>query len=228
MKIVIESPEKIVLRMDKNHSLANSIRRSIEEIQTLAVDDVEFFRNDSALYDEFVAHRIGLIPLKTDKKMKEKTEITLKLKKSGPCAVYSSDLEGGAEIIYGNIPITLLEKAQEFEIVATARLGKGVEHAKHIPGLCFYRDLVEVNLKWQEIIDKSKSFVKEKKGNFWLVDLNEAEIEEITSRDEEAVKDSGEILLIIESFGQMKAKEILLEAIDVLNSNLSELEKSLK
>ncbi len=228
METIVESPEKIVVRIGKNNSLANAIRRSVEEVPVLAVDEVEFFKNDSALYDEFLSHRIGLIPLKTEKKMSSKTEILLKLKKSGPCKVYSSDLSGGAEIVFPRIPITLLEKGQELEVVATARLGRGIEHAKYVPGLCFYRELFEVSSKGEEVVAKSKGFVKEKKGSSWIADLNEAEVEEIEKIDKNAVKESEEILFIIESFGQMKAKDILTGAIDVLNANLSEIEKSLK
>jgi DNA-directed RNA polymerase alpha subunit len=66
MQLVEKTPEKIVLRGEISESLANTIRRSLAEVPTLAVDEVEIFKNDSALYDEVLAHRIGLIPLKTD------------------------------------------------------------------------------------------------------------------------------------------------------------------
>lgn len=76
--------------------------------------------------------------------MGEKTNIDLKLKKKGPCKVYSGDLRGGAKTVYENIPLTILEKDQEIELVATAKLGRGVEHAKHVPGLVYYRNVLEV------------------------------------------------------------------------------------
>ena len=47
----------------------NLIRRMIfDEVPTMAIEDVEFRKNDSALYDEMIALRLGLIPLKTDLK----------------------------------------------------------------------------------------------------------------------------------------------------------------
>ena len=46
---------------DSTDAFANLIRRScMDEVPTLAVEDVEFGDNSSALYDEVVAHRLGL------------------------------------------------------------------------------------------------------------------------------------------------------------------------
>src|SRR3989344_6431004 len=144
MSIVIDSPDKLVLRLTISESLANAVRRSLSEVPTLAIDEVEIFSNDSALYDEMLAHRLGLIPLKTEKGMNAKTKIEFKLSKKGPCTVYSEDLDGAADVIYGKIPITILGEDKKIELIATATLGVGKEHAKHLAGLCYYRHLLSV------------------------------------------------------------------------------------
>lgn len=231
MEVVKNSPEKFVVKMDANLPLANAIRRSVNEIPVLAIDEVEIYKNDSALYDEIIANRLGLIPLKTERGMSEKTKIEFKLMKKGPCTVYAEDLDGKGDIVYGKIPIVILEKEHKLELVATATLGKGIEHAKYIPGLCYYRHLLEVSssAKIDPLVENSKGLIKpEKKGNKWLCDLNDSVVKEIEGIDNDAVKDSEEILFVIESYGNIHAKDIFLKAMKALSNNLEEFEKAVK
>lgn len=230
MEIINNTPEKLIIRTEANESLFNALRRSLDEVPTLAIDEVEIFKNDSALYDEVLAHRIGLIPIETDKKISAKTEIEMKLSKVGPCWVYSGDFKGG-NVVHDKMPLTLLEEGQEIEIIATVRPGKGIEHAKYSPGLCYYRHLVSVkskNAKVDKIIEESRGLVKpQKKGDTWVCDLNDAQLEQV-EKAEGVVSDSDEVLMFIESFGQMEAKEILSKAVEALGENLDELEKAIK
>jgi len=128
-------------------SFANALRRiMISEVPTMAIEWVDFKKNDSAMYDEILAHRLGLIPLtynkKTYKLPEECREASVKdsqcyarliLKKKGPCVVYSGDLKSEDESvkpIFDKIPIVELLDDQELELVAYARLGYGREHIK--------------------------------------------------------------------------------------------------
>ena len=164
--------------------------------------------------------------------MSSKTKIDLKLSKTGPCTVYSSDLNGNADIVEGKIPLTILGEDHKLELVATATLGKGINHAKYIPGLCYYRHILEIksSLEIDKIVQNSKSGLIEpdKKSGKWICDVNESEADSISRIDKEAVKDSNELLLIIESYGNMPAKDIVIKSCEVLADNLDGFEKAIK
>lgn len=253
IKLISKEKNKISFVSDMSETLANAIRRSSQEIPILAIDEVEFFKNDSALYDEIIAHRLGLIPLITEKTFTErekcsckgkgciKCSVDLKIKIEGPCTVYSKDLKGKAEVVYEKIPITILDKDQELELVARARLGKGINHSKFSPGLVYYRNLAKIAvekdcdecLKCVEACPQKILFMKGKKADIkdiYKCDLCEACVEACKQHGKNCIKveKDNEIIFFIESWGQIEAKEIFIKSIEKINENLKELNKEIK
>ena len=70
MEIVFSSLDDTIARFTlsgASPAFANAFRRAmIGEVPTLAIEDVRIYDNTSALFDEMLAHRLGLIPIKTD------------------------------------------------------------------------------------------------------------------------------------------------------------------
>ena len=247
MKIVEKKDNRIGILIDGNESLANALRRSINEIPNVAIDEIEFYKNDSALYDEIIAHRLGLIPIisnrkldevKSDSKTSMKSEIKLSLKATGPCTVYAKELKGDGKAVHPDTPIVKLDKDQEIELVAYVRLGKGKEHAKFAPGYAYYRNTTNVKIKdaqkAQSLIEKMKSFLitqpkNIKAGETFTSFHDEDYIESFDKENKIFEAAQGEdIVFFVESWGQMKPSDILQEAVKAFDRNLKEVLKALK
>lgn len=224
--------DKLTFKMEIEESLANVIRRYVHQIPVVAVDTVEISRNDSPLYDETIAHRVGLIPLKQGKK-----EGTLKLKSNKEGFVYSGEFEGDVKIVYDKIPITLLSKGQEIELTATTKAGKGSDHSKFLPGLFVYRNVIEIALD-KDVAEKVKQISPETeikvKGNKAIVmDDKEREIcdicEGLSEKEgkEIELKFTKDLIISIESFGQMDSKDIFVKAIESLKKDLEDFSKKI-
>ena len=139
------STEKFLVK-GASIALMNSIRRSIlEDVPCLAIEDVTIYENDSVMFDEFLAHRLGMLPVKTDfKGYKKGDTVKLVLEKEGPCTVYSKDIKSTdpkIEVLDKNIPITRLSKGQKLKIEMNAVAMTGKEHAKWQPAVVGYREV---------------------------------------------------------------------------------------
>lgn len=236
MKLIEKKENQITFTAEIEESLANAIRRYVNQIPILAVDEVEISKNDSPLYDETIAHRIALIPLKIDKTIDEKTIAGLKLDVKKEGMIYSIELKGNAKVVYANIPITFLNKGQELKLIATAKMGKGKEHSKFSPGLIFYRNIVDVKIDKncpKEIIDACpQKILRFEKGKVVIkdsekCDMCEACMDLCKKKGKDLIKliPTKNLRITLESFGQLEVKDLFKKSIDILKKDLAEVSK---
>lgn len=150
----VEGNYTIVEFKDTHNSIVNAIRRTIlDDVPTFAIEDVEIVRNESPLYDETIAHRLGLIPLKTDLSSYEfrkegelgsaLNEVKMTLSQDEQGYVYSGSIKSDDPAIVPvdtQIPVTKLFESKSIELNAKAILGTGREHAKWAPAHAYLRE----------------------------------------------------------------------------------------
>jgi len=150
---------------DVNYSFVNSVRRSLlSMVPCLAIHEVDFhmgslgsyvdeesgeereYESISAMFNEIISHRIGMLPIPTDEKTVEafgdsidddgkQPDIMYSLHKQGPCTVYSGDLEpvsGDDSLVIpeSKVPIVKLGEGQAILVYAKAKMGNAKRHTK--------------------------------------------------------------------------------------------------
>ncbi len=139
LDVITKDSEKIALKL-KGVPLqyANALRRvCLNGVPIFAIDTVDIIENTSVLPDEGLAHRLGLIPLKTDLSKYNESDKILLVLDSGESeetrAVLSGELsseDDSVKPVSEKIPIVQLAPGQKIKIECYARLGRGTEHAK--------------------------------------------------------------------------------------------------
>lgn len=158
---------RLILR-ESFPAFANALRRAtLAEVPVMAIEDVIFVENNSVMFDEILAHRLGLIPLKTDLDAYvpreecdcksdlgcEKCTASFVLEAEATdqtTTVYSGDLKPASDVAptSDKIPIVKLAPGQKIRLEAYARLGRGSEHAKwQATSIAAYRYLPKVTLR---------------------------------------------------------------------------------
>lgn len=155
VEVIEKTNERIAVKFTNiPRDYVNSLRRlAISEVSTLAIDDVVILENSSVMHDEAVAHRLGLIPLRTDPGRFvlphecdckstlgcSKCRVLLVLDAEAnekSAAVASGELVSEDETVKPvskDIPIVVLAPNQKLKFEAYARLGTGKDHAKWQP-----------------------------------------------------------------------------------------------
>ncbi|MFC1733123.1 DNA-directed RNA polymerase subunit D, partial [candidate division KSB1 bacterium] len=236
----------------------NVLRRLIvSEVPTMAMEDIEFRKNSSVLYDEIVAHRLGLVPLKTDLKTYDMTEdckcngegcakctlkLTLKVSARSDQIVTSAEINSKdpkVVPVYTEVPIVKLLKGQQLEFEATARLGKGMEHIKWSPGHVYYKYKPVVDIIKQP--KNPEEFAKICPKNVFDAKSNKLTVNKDTLMSchlcgacvdlEPGViklnESDADFIFYIEPWGQLTVKQMVSEAFDIFDKKLDEFSEKL-
>ncbi|MBI4148306.1 DNA-directed RNA polymerase subunit D [Candidatus Woesearchaeota archaeon] len=244
---------------DANAVVANTLRRLImEHVPVMAIDEVEFHKNSSVLYDEIVAHRLGLLALKSDLESYNvksqcackgegcaRCQVTLSLKAKGPCTVYAGEMEckdPKIKPVHAKTPIVKLLKGQELEFIATARLGFGAEHVKWTSALAWYKHkpLITINEKKNSNPDACAQScpvdvygVKDgklavNKKNHLRCHLCMACVDVAANESVTVEKSPNEFVFYLEPWGQLSPQEIIETAVHSFQAMLKSMEEKLK
>ncbi|UCD03875.1 MAG: DNA-directed RNA polymerase subunit D [Candidatus Woesearchaeota archaeon] len=246
--LVDEDLEKTFVIEDANSAFVNEIKRAAaSQVPVMAIEDIFFIDNSSALYDEILAQRLGLIPLTTGKeyKLKEtckckgkgcalcRAKLTLKVK--GPKMVYASDLEAKdpkVKPIYPEMLIVELLEGQEIELEAHAILGIGEEHAKWSPCLAYYQKYPKITIDQKKV--SVKVALEHCPKDVFEVENKKLKVKNLLNcnlckscedRTNGAIKISGEAskyIFTIESWGQLPPQDILKQSVKIINSKIKD------
>jgi len=228
-------------------SFVNAIRRICTvEVPTMAIETVSIFKNDSALFDEVLAQKLGLVPLETyteafvlasecDCETNDcpSCSVSLILKEKGPKVVYSGDLSSTHEAVkpvYDTIPLLKLKEGEEVELEATANLGMGLEHAKWQPTVtCAYQyyplitvdENCEACMKCVEDCPRNVLHYDEKEKKIIITDIENCSMCKTCIRDCEqnaihVEAQEDKYIFKIETDGSLAPEDVLENACDIL------------
>ncbi len=235
-------------------AFANELRRIMfSETPTMAIEWVDFKKNDSVLNDEIVANRLGQVPLTFDKKAYNlpkdckcegkgcsNCQVKLTLKKKGPNMVYSGDLKSkdkDVQPVFDKIAITELFENQDMEFEATAQLGLGKEHVKWQGAVVGYKNKPEItigrDINVKECNDSCPVNVFDIKGSSLvaarpldcILCMKCVEVSDGKIKVE-AVKDS--FIFNVETASGISPEDLVTGSAEILEEKMKEFDKELK
>ena len=231
-------------------AFANGVRRAIlADVPTLSIDSVRVIENSSVMFDEQIALRLGLVPLTTPDDYRPDDTVTLAIDVEGPATAYSGDLvssDGQVQPAEENVPIIELKEGQRLELEADAALGRGKDHAKHQGGVAVgYRHLqrVEVDGETGEFEEEEaeiiRGVVEEGAAEHAEDDVENGDLVPAASFDNDLsgrypgkdleVEDvPNAFVFSVESDGSVPVDELVLKAVDTLESRANELEEAVQ
>ncbi|PQP94123.1 DNA-directed RNA polymerases II IV and V subunit 3 [Prunus yedoensis var. nudiflora] len=208
---------------DTDASVANALRRvMIAEVPTVAIDLVEIEINSSVLNDEFIAHRLGLIPLTSDRAMSMRFSLPFRpnprrhskdLLSSDHTVVPVdfSDSAGMESSEQKGIIIVKLRRGQELRLRAIARKGIGKDHAKWSPAATvtfMYEPDIRINEELMDMLtlDEKKAWVESSPTKVFDFD---PKTEKVVVVDPEAYTYDDEVIKKAEAMGKPGLVDII-------------------
>ncbi|RLJ09563.1 MAG: DNA-directed RNA polymerase subunit D [Candidatus Aenigmatarchaeota archaeon] len=254
IKIVSKTDEKITFVLSgATPAFANALRRiMVSEVPTMAIEWVDFYENNSVFFDEMIAHRLGLIPLRFDPDKFNFTDecvcngkgcpscqVVFVIDKTGPCMVYSGDMKSSnkdVQPIDPGFPIVELFPGQKLKLEAVAVLGRGKEHAKWQAANAayqYYPVLKTKDVKNPEKIKKKcpKGILSVKAGKLVLDDPIKCDLCRACAEQSEGVEIEGDptrFIFRVETVSGLKPEEIVSKAAEILGKKAEEFKKELK
>jgi DNA-directed RNA polymerase subunit D len=252
-------PKKAVMTVhDAEVYLLNTLRRiMLSEVPKLAIQDVIIYDNTSALFDEIISHRLGLIPIPTDLGLLSFRQdcvcegkgcpnctVRYTLSKEGAGMVYSGDLvpaEKSWAITEKKIPIVELFNDQRLILEVETVLGIAKNHAKWqlviAPGYRFMPTISFDPKRKDDVEDFiseiPKDLVTIKDNTLVLSDVTKLPVLESYIETERVdfitvSKDPQAIQFHFETDGSIPADETMLYALDIFKDKLDEFESLTK
>lgn len=145
LKILKKSDEEVVCEL-KNTSPAfvNALRRILmNEVPVIVVDTVSVFGKTKITYpEEWLAHRIGLCPIKqTLKDIENQSNVSamiFTLDVDGPRVVHASDIKG-IKMTYPDIMLIKLRDGETLKLEGNCKISTGEQHTKAKASHVYYK-----------------------------------------------------------------------------------------
>lgn len=247
-------------------SIVNALRRTLlADVPKMAIDEVEFhlgpirgedgreYESVTPLFDEIIAHRLGLVPVPTDLDVfvpRSECEackgegcptctVMFSLHKQGPTTVYSRDLApvGDATLapVDPDIPIVKLGDGQAMLIYATAVLGTGKEHARWqaAHGVAYkYYPVLEFDPKDPALTPEVAEvcpvdILEAEDGTFRVTEIEKCTLcrlcEEASEGRIQVRGDPTKFLFRFETDGSLPARRALLKGLELLEGKFADL-----
>ena len=227
-------------------AFANAMRRiMVSEVPTLSVDWVDFEENSSAVFDETVAHRLGMIPLVFDQDKMNLPEdckcggkgcplcqAVFVLEKSGPAVVHSGDMKSSNRAVKPTdprFPIVELLKGHRIKLSAVARIGVGRDHAKWQAanvGYQYYPEMVTASTEKKAVKLCPRGALKARGNKVVLADPLKCDLCESCFKAGMRIKGNNtKFIFRVESVSGLSPDRIVSKAADILMGKGDELKK---